>query len=32
MCGKNSMSDWLVEILPSAYGKIFMGKKPHCRE
>ncbi len=20
------MSEWLVEILPSAYGKIFMGK------
>jgi hypothetical protein len=23
------MSDGLVEILPSASGKIFMGKKPH---
>jgi hypothetical protein len=32
MGGKSSMGDWLVEILPSAYGKIFMGKKPHSHE
>jgi hypothetical protein len=32
MCGKISMSDGLVEILPSASGKNFMGKKPHSPE
>jgi hypothetical protein len=32
MCGKISMSACLVEILPSASGKNFMGKKPHSLE
>jgi hypothetical protein len=32
MYGKSSMSDLLVEILPSGYGKIFLGKKPHSHE
>jgi hypothetical protein len=32
MYGKSSMSDWLVEILTSSYGKICMGKKPHSRD
>jgi hypothetical protein len=26
MCGKSSMSELLVELLPSAYGKILWGK------
>jgi hypothetical protein len=30
--GKSSMSDGLVEILPSASGEIFKGKKPHILE
>jgi hypothetical protein len=32
ICGKSSMSDELVEILPSASGEIFMRKKPHSLE
>jgi hypothetical protein len=32
ICEKSSMSDELVEILPSAFGEIFMGKKPHSLE
>jgi hypothetical protein len=32
ICGKSSMSDELVEILPSASGEIFLGKKPHSLE
>jgi hypothetical protein len=32
MYRKNNISDGLVEILPSASGKIFMGKKPQSLE
>jgi hypothetical protein len=32
MYGKKNMSDRLVEILASASGKKFMGKKPHSLE
>jgi hypothetical protein len=32
ICGKSSISDELVEILPSASGEIFTGKKLHSLE
>jgi hypothetical protein len=32
MHGKNNISNGLVEILSSASGEIFMGKKPHSFE
>jgi hypothetical protein len=32
MYGKNNMSEGMVEILPSAFGEMFTGKKPHSLE